>query len=83
VEESATTTNLKTEAPSFSDKFVTASELHSAIAWKTDLKCDTKTTDILLSFRLKSQGTRAELLWYQSLEMRPLRDVRAGECMEL
>ena len=52
VEESATTTNLKTEAPSFSDKFIAASELHGAMAWKTDIiKCDTKITDILLLVR--------------------------------
>jgi len=50
VEESATTTNLKTEALSFSDKFITSSELHGAIAWKS-VKCDTKTTDILLPVR--------------------------------
>ena len=52
VEESATTNNLKTEALSFPDKFITTSELHGAVTWKTDIiKCDTKTTDILLSVR--------------------------------
>ena len=74
MEESATTTNLKTEALCFSDKFITASELHGVIAWQSDIiKCVTKTTHILLSVRRKIQDNRGKLWWEQTLEMRPLR----------